>query len=83
MQLTPYQVAKQVNAELAAVGEYPIPTQMVYTYVRKGFIPSNRGRVSSGNALRWVRRFVANRQAARATALSTGSFGQFVDPARW
>jgi hypothetical protein len=83
MNLTAYQVARLVNIELAKVGEYPIPSQMCYTYVRKGFIPSHVSAtgqrvVRLRDARAFAARFVANRQANRADALEFGECAQFV-----
>lgn len=82
-QLTGYQVAGLVNKALDKVGEYPIPPQMIYTYIKKGFImsfinASGQRVVSRREAGNFSRRFIANRQANRADAIEHGSCAQFV-----
>jgi hypothetical protein len=86
--LTGYQVAALTNRALDKVGEYPIPPQMVYTYIKKGFIPSHISAsgqrvVRLRDAGAFARRFVANRQANRADALAFDTpCGPFVAPSQ-
>jgi hypothetical protein len=88
MNMSGYKVAQLVNRALAKVGEYPIPPQMVYTYIKKGFIPSHLSAsgqrvVTRRDAGAFSRVFVANRLAARADAIANDEpCGPFVAPSQ-
>ena len=88
MNMTGYQVTRLTNRALAKAGEYPIPPQMVYTYIKKGFIPSHLSAagqrvVTRRDAGAFARRFVFNRLAARADALVNDQpVGPFVAPSQ-
>lgn len=72
--MTPYQAAKLINAALAAAGVVDtkkggtkqIPPQMVYTYVRKGYIPSEFGRVAQSDVEEWLAGYLAKQSKAVA-----------------
>jgi len=64
--LTGYQLAKAVNRKLAENGiTKEIPAQMVYSYIKQGFIKSvvigNQNRVELEEAKAWAAKFVARR----------------------
>jgi len=61
--LTGYQTAKVVNEMLAARGLKAIPPQMVYNYIKKGYIPSQHGQVTLEAAAEWADAYVAKRAA--------------------
>jgi hypothetical protein len=60
--LTGYKVAKLTNQALADQGLAPIPPQMVYTYIRKGYIRSvvigGQRLVTRRDANKWIRAHV-------------------------
>jgi 3-methyladenine DNA glycosylase Tag len=72
--LTAYQVAKAANKALEARQLKAIPPQMVYTYVRKGYIKSavvnGQNMVSLQDAEAWITKYVASKleKASEATA---------------
>lgn len=74
--LTPYAAAKIVNGILADLNEAEgtdlkaIPPQMVYNYVRKGYIPSYDGKVSSNDLMVWLAKYLS-RKGVELTATST------------
>jgi hypothetical protein len=70
--LTGYKTAKFVNEMLkdrearTGVAMKPIPPQMIYNYISKGYIPSTDGLVDEADAAEWAEAYVAKR-AAKAT----------------
>ena len=58
--MTPYQMCRIVNRILADVGiEKVLPAPMFYTYVKKGYIPSNKnGRVNAAPAAVWTEAYI-------------------------
>jgi hypothetical protein len=70
--LTAYAVAKAANKALVERGLKEIPPQMVYTYVRKGYIPStivdNQSVVSIQDAQDWISKYVAQKLEKAAKA---------------
>jgi len=68
MQLTGYELAQVVNTKLEDVGLEPIPSQMVYNYMRSGrieFVLDENGhkRIELDEAKRFVRDFVAKKRS--------------------
>ena len=61
--MTGYQLAKLVNDELARHELKAIPPQMVYNYVRKGYIVAEHGDIDADEAARFVAEYVAKRVA--------------------
>lgn len=59
--LTGYQTAKVVNEMLTMRGLKVIPPQMVYNYIKKGYIPSVNGQVTLTAASEWADAYVAKR----------------------
>ena len=64
--MTGYALAKLVNSALAEEGLKPIPPQMVYNYIRKGYIEASFGDVPDDAAASFIETYVANR-IAKAT----------------
>jgi hypothetical protein len=60
-----YEVAKRVNEILASAGLKEIPAQMVYHYIKKGYIASTdvngAKRVSVEDAAAWCEAYVTKR----------------------
>ena len=65
--MTGYEVAKRANVALTEAGLKTIPPQMVYNYIKKGFIPSENGRVTEQAAEEWICKYVTNK-AVKATS---------------
>lgn len=65
--MTGYQVAKLANKELAANNLKTIPPQMVYNYIKKGYIKAELGVVSEAEANRWIEKYVATKLAKQAS----------------
>jgi hypothetical protein len=59
--MTGYAVAKRVNEILTSAGLKAIPPQMVYNYIKKGYIPSTNGEVSVEAAAEWAEQYIAKR----------------------
>lgn len=60
--LTPYAVAKLVNAALQAAGiDKSVPPQMLYTYAKKGMLGNAKGTkiITQAQADEWVEKYVA------------------------
>lgn len=58
--LTPYACAKIVNDTLKARGvEKVLPPQMLYTYVKKAYIPSTDNKVSLVDLQVWFEKYFA------------------------
>src|SRR5262245_66499736 len=55
--MTGYEIAKRVNAELVKAELKPIPPQMVYNYMRQGFI----ARGDEPAQIAWIEKYVAKR----------------------
>jgi hypothetical protein len=61
--LTPYRVAKIINEMLSHRGIKEIPTQMIYNYVRKGYIVSVLpNRISFEEAERFANEYIAKKE---------------------
>lgn len=57
--VTPYGAAKIVNELLKEKGiEKVLPPQMFYTYVKKGYIPSTDGKITSTDLATWVEKYI-------------------------
>jgi hypothetical protein len=65
--LSGYEVAKKVNEVLTSAGLKAIPAQMVYHYIKKGYIQSvdvnGARRVTVEEAARWAQDYLAKRTA--------------------
>jgi len=58
--MTPYAAAKIVNTELKQRGvEKEIPPQMMYTYVKKGYIPSTDKKIKLADLETWFAAYFA------------------------
>jgi hypothetical protein len=56
--MTPYGAAQLINQTLRTMGsEKVIRPQMVYNYVKKGYIPSSEGRVSYEDLMDWFQKY--------------------------
>jgi hypothetical protein len=64
--MTPYAAHKLVNAQLADHELKAIPPQMIYNYVKKGYIPSTDGKVSEDDVQAWTDGYV-ERKLSKAT----------------
>jgi len=73
--LTGYQMAKAVNKLLVSKGYNKIPAQMVYSYIKQGYIPSvvvnGQNRVELSVAREWAAKYIARKETAKeATEVS-------------
>ena len=70
LNLTGYQLSQVANAKLEELGMEPIPSQMIYNYIRKGYIASVE-LVENGKTVRrveleaakvWLKSFIEGRR---------------------
>lgn len=63
--LTGYRLAKKVNEVLEHFELKSIPPQMVYNYIKKGFIPTTevngQALVTNEDAVTWVHKYVSKK----------------------
>jgi hypothetical protein len=68
--ITGYAAAKLVNHALAEAGvDKKIPPQMIYTYLRKGYIKSHNGLVVTESFAEWLQAYVTKAQAKAAAVV--------------
>jgi hypothetical protein len=59
--VSPYAAAKLVNTVLVEVGLKEIPPQMMYNYVKKGYIPSVDKKINVSDLHEWVTKYLAKK----------------------
>lgn len=59
--VSPYAAAKLVNAVLVEVGLKEIPPQMMYNYVKKGYIPSVDKKINVSDLHEWTTKYLAKK----------------------
>ena len=59
--VSPYGAAKLVNTILVEVGLKEIPPQMMYNYVKKGYIPSVDKKIKVEDLHEWTTKYLAKK----------------------
>ena len=68
--MTPYAATKIVNAILTENGLKAIPPQMMYNYTKKGYIPSENGRITEESLMTWLAKYLT-KKGVELTVTST------------